>query len=259
MEDRLDLAMALARGGGQCARDYFRGSHLDVSPKGAKDIVTAADHAVDKLIAAGIRRSFPDDGILSEEAGGSVSDILWVVDPIDGTENFARGLARFAISIAVCEKGRPVMGVVYDPMADELFSACRGQGAFLNGEPIRAAMARKADGALIEAGYSAKYGAASYHAMTGRLFQAGFDIRQAGSAALGLVEVAAGRIDGYVEMHLESWDVAAASLIITEAQGGINDFFASDGLSKGGPVVAAADGLWDSLAAAASLGTAARY
>lgn len=250
---RLDLAMALAREGGQCARTFFRGHRLDTRMKGPSDPVTAADLAVDELIQAGIRRSFPHDGILSEETGGRAADIVWVVDPIDGTQNFARGIARFAVSIAVCENGRPVCGAVYDPLADELFSARSQGGAFLNCVQISTSSTRVPAGALVEAGYSAKFGWEQYHGLTARLLTAGFGVRQVGSAALGLVEVACGRIDGYCETHLESWDVAAAALIVAEAGGLVSDFFAGDGLWSGGPIVAAADGIWDRLVAAAAI------
>jgi len=250
---RLELATTLARQGGQCARTFFRDDRLDIRLKGPSDPVTAADLAVDRLIRAGIRKTFARDGILSEETGGDTADILWVIDPIDGTQNFSRGIARFAVSIAVCEAGKPVCGVVYDPIAEELFCARLGGGAFLNDVAVRTSAATTPQDALVEAGYSAKFGHGSYHAMTGRLLEAGFGVRQVGSAALGLAEVACGRIDGYCESHLESWDVAAASLLVSEAGGTISDFFGGDGLHRGGPIVAAASGLWERLSAAAEL------
>jgi myo-inositol-1(or 4)-monophosphatase len=250
---RLDLAAALARDGGQCARKFFRSGDFDVRLKGPGDPVTTADLAVDALVQDGIRRSYPQDRILSEESGGGGGGILWVIDPIDGTQNFSRGIARFAVSIAICENGRPVGGAVYDPMADELFLARKGGGAFLNGAKIQTSSLHEPSQALIEAGYSAKHPWQDYHAMTSRLLAAGFGVRQVGSAALGLVEVACGRIDGYCEMHLESWDVAAAALIVAEAGGVVSDFFANDGLRSGGPIVAAADGLWDQLLTTAAV------
>ena len=253
LEARLAVATALAQEGGRCALDFFRGSGLDVRLKGRNDPVTATDLAVDRLIQAGIREAFARDGILSEETGGNDADIMWVIDPIDGTQNFSRGIARFAVSIAVCENGRPVCGVVYDPVADELFCARAGGGAFLNGSAIAASAAAGPQEALVEAGYSAKFGWEPYHAMTGRLLAAGFDVRQAGSAALGLAEVACGRIDGYCEGHLESWDVAAAGLLVSEAGGIVSDFFAGDGMRRGGPIVASASGLWNDLSAASAL------
>lgn len=250
---RLELAMHLARESGRCALDFFRGNDLQTRMKGESDPVTAADLAADDLIRSGIRRVFAKDGILSEESGATDADVMWVVDPIDGTHNFSRGIGRFAVSIAVCEGGRPACGVIYDPVADELFSARAGGGAFLNGRAIRTSAAGVPTGTLIEVGYSAKFGWRSYHAITGRLLEAGFGIRQVGSAALGLAEVACGRIDGYCEERLESWDVAAASLLVTEAGGRVNDFFANDGMRRGGPIVASASGLWDELTSASAL------
>ena len=250
---RFDLAMVLAREGGQCARAFFRSGDFDIKMKGPGDPVTTADLAVDDLIQTRIRHSFPHDGILSEETGGSGTGILWVIDPIDGTQNFSRGIARFAVSVAVCENGRPVCGAIYDPMADELFSARSGRGAFLNGVEIHASSTGEPAHALVEAGYSAKHGWEHYNAMTSRLLDAGFGVRQVGSAALGLAEVACGRIDGYCERHLASWDVAAAVLIVSEAGGVVSDFFAGDGLRSGGPVIAAASRIWDRLLATAAV------
>ena len=250
---RLDMATAVAREGGDCARAFFNSGHFDIRPKGEGDLVTAADLAVDDLVQARIRKAFPNDAILSEETGGEAAQVLWVIDPIDGTQNFSRGIARFAVSIAVCENGRPVCGAIYDPMADELFSARSRGGAQLNGVTITARSAHAAGEVLVEAGYSAKSGWGSYHALTGRLFVAGYGVRQAGSAALGLAEVACGRIDGYCEAHLAAWDVAAAALIVAEARGRVRDFFAADGLRKGGPIVAAQSGIWERLVAVAAL------
>ena len=138
-------------------------------------------------------------------------------------------------------------------MADELFYARSGGSAFLNGTKINVSSVRTPDEALVEAGYSAKFGWERYHAMTGRLLAAGFGVRQVGSATLGLVEVACGRIDGYCETHLESWDVAAAALIVAEAGGSVSDFFSGDGLRKGGPIIAAGSGIWERFVAAAAI------
>ncbi|CAH1694779.1 Inositol-1-monophosphatase [Hyphomicrobiales bacterium] len=249
---RLALAKVLAKEGGRRARELFRSGNFDVAFKGPGDPLTTADLAVDAFILDGIRRSFPQDGILSEESGGAEADVLWVIDPIDGTQNFSRGIARFAVSIAICENGQPIGGAIYDPMADELFFARRGGGAFLHDRAIRTSLICDPTCALIEAGYSAKHPWEAYHGLTGRLLSAGFGVRQVGSAALGLAEVACGRIDGYCEMHLESWDVAAAALIVAEAGGIVSNFFAGD-LRMGGPIVAAARGLWEPLIAASAI------
>ncbi|MCO5066338.1 MAG: inositol monophosphatase [Rhizobiaceae bacterium] len=249
---RFEFARSLAKSAGELARTYFRDPVLGQRYKALADLVTDADLAVDGHISRAIAQSFPTDAILSEEAGGDDADTLWIVDPIDGTQNFARGIARFAISIALCLKGRPIFGVVYDPIAAELFYSRTGGGAFLNGKRISTSQTLKVEEALVEAGYSAKFGWRTYHAMTGFLLEEGFGVRQSGSAVLGLCEVACGRIDGYCELHLESWDVAAAAVILEEAGGRIIDFLAPDWVKHGGPIVAATEGIWDRLRYAAS-------
>lgn len=243
IERRFVFAADLAREAGRCAVRYFRDRSLAVTMKGQNDPVTAADLETDQLIARRIAGQFPEDRILSEESGGNPADRLWIVDPIDGTLNFARGISRFAVSIAFFWNGTVVLGAIYDPIADEMFTARRGGGAFLNGSPIRASAISEPKSALVEAGYSLKRPLADYHALVGRLLEAGYNVRQVGSAALGLAEVACGRIDGYCELHLASWDVAAGLVLVEEAGGRTSDFFTDTGLTDGNFLVAAAPAL----------------
>lgn len=223
---------------------HFRSGHdLGIIEKGAQDLVTIADHQIDTLIRQAIATGFPEDGILTEESGGAIAPRLWVVDPIDGTGNFARGIANFAISIAFCVDGIPQIGVVLDPAANEMFSARRGHGAFCNGTPIHVSGTSEIRRAAIEAGYSRRTPLPDYVSLIARILDAGGDFVQFGSAALGLAQVASGRIDGYVEAHLYAWDVLASLLLVEEAGGFHAGFPLLDNGQTGLPVIACTSGL----------------
>ncbi len=209
--------------------------------------MTAADGAVERLIRARIAAAFPEDGVLGEEGGGAVAPRLWVVDPIDGTANFARGLPHFCVSIAFCVDGQTEIGVIAEPVSGTLYTARRGAGAFRNGTPIRAAATSETRQSMIEYGYCERMTSAQNMDLLHRLVDAGCDVRVAGSAALGLARVADGRVDGYCELHLWSWDVLAGLLLVEEAGGRANAFLANNGLSGGNPVLASAPGLADAL------------
>ena len=161
-----------------------------------------------------------------------------MIDPIDGTQNFAHGIAQFAISIAFHADGRTEIGVVYDPIAEEMFFAVRGRGAFLNDRRLQIANAGRAKNQLIEAGYSSVLSVEHFLRLVGALVHAGHGIIQGGSAALGLARVACGRVDGYCELFLNSWDVLAGLLLVEEAGGWTNDFVANGGVGQGGAVLA---------------------
>lgn len=218
-----DFATDLARRAGQLILELRAGSNLEKHFKGGIEIVTQADIAADELIAAEISARFPEHRILSEESSpnlGRVQDIqepLWIVDPIDGTVNFAHGLNQSAVSIAYVEEGELRFGVVYNPFTDELFAAELGKGATLNGESIRVAEEERLDRAIIATGFP--YVKTGLEPMVRRLaavLQHCADIRRLGSAALDICFVAAGRLDGYYE-SLSVWDYAAAQLIAREA------------------------------------------
>lgn len=240
---RFAFALSMAREAGRLAMSYFRSCDLSISQKGPRDLVTAADHAVDALIRAKIGESFPDDGILTEETAGAVSGTTWVIDPIDGTGNFARGIACFAISIAVCVDGVTQIGVVFDPAADEMFAARRGRGAFCNGAPLKVSNTNLLAEATVDAGYSRKAPLPDYLALLARLLDAGCDFVQFGSAARGLAHVAAGRVDGFIEAHLFAWDVLAGLLLVEEAGGYNADFPLTGNWQSGQPVLACTPGL----------------
>lgn len=250
IDQRLSAASAIAREAGQLARRHFAEVEgLDVSMKGPQDYLTEADGAVERLIAGRLGVLFPSDALLCEEGGGTGAYRVWVVDPIDGTANFARGIPHFAISIAFVAGSRTMLGIVYDPIADQLYSARRGGGAFRNGIAIRVSKTAEIGRATLEAGYSTKRPAADYVALVNRLLTAGYTVRQVGSAALGLAQVADGRCDGYCELYLRSWDVLAGLLLVEEAGGWANDFLAGADLLAGNATLACTPALRSSLIA----------
>lgn len=216
---------------------------MAIEVKAPSDVVTSADRAVDRLIAERLAAAFPNDGRISEESLGTEAAGLWVIDPIDGTANFARGIPHFAVSIAFCFDGRAEIAALYDPMADDLFFARRGHGAQCNGVPIRVGAAAQPATALVELGYSPKRPATEYLGLVDRLLAAGYAFQQAGSAALGLAYVADGRIDGYFESCLYAWDVLAGLLLVREAGGWTSDFPASGQIAEARAVLASTPGL----------------
>jgi myo-inositol-1(or 4)-monophosphatase len=214
-----ELAMKLAYEAGTLLRDALRVERR-ITYKGSIDLVTDADEAAEKLIVEGIHAAFPDHRLTGEEGstGAETSDYGWVIDPLDGTTNFAHGYAHFAVSIALEFRGEPVVGAVYDPTKDEMFFAVQGQGATLNGEPIHVSVETELVRALGATGFSydvndrvhafALWEAFNTHAR---------GMRRGGSAALDMVWVAAGRLDAYFERPINSWDVGAGVIIAREA------------------------------------------
>jgi myo-inositol-1(or 4)-monophosphatase len=247
--ERYAFAMELAREAGDLSLRYFR--HADrtaAREKAPRDVVTEADLAIDRLIVARITERFPVDHILTEESGGETgANGTWVVDPIDGTANFARGIAHFAVSIAYNVAGQTEIGVIYDPPAGEIFSARKGHGAFCNGTPIHVSTIDQPNQAIIDAGYSRKHPLPQYVALLQRLLDGGYDFLHGGSAASGLAQVACGRVDGYCELLLNSWDVLAGLLLVEEAGGCANAFVTSETLKQRNAVLACGPGLADSL------------
>lgn len=234
--ERLELARSLAAEAGRLAHTGFGKSAA--SAKGRHDVVTAMDSEVERFIRAAIAREFPDDAILGEEHGGGAAPRLWLIDPIDGTANYAVGIAHYCVSIAYVEHGVPLVGVLHDPSHDRLYSASRGGGAWLNGERLAVSACDSLEDATVECGWSVRRSTADYLALVGRVMGAGCAMRRAGSGALGLADVAAGRVEGYCELHINAWDCAAGILLVREAGGCVSDFFAGDGLTAGNPLLA---------------------
>jgi len=255
MDMRLLAAQAVAREAGATARRRFLDRSFTVGFKGPQDFLTEVDGETEALIAERLLAIFPSDGFIGEESkarpageGGAA----WVVDPIDGTANFARGVPHFCVSIACVAAGRIEVGVIYDPMRDELYASRRGGGAQLNGAQIRASDAVSLAESSIEVGWNTRAGPEQYVALLGRVASTGASPARTGSGALALAYVAAGRRDGFVEHHINAWDCLAGILLVTEAGGYANDFLRGSGLTQGNPLVACAPGVKDALIAAAA-------
>lgn len=223
---------------GRIALDYFgRKESLGVTMKGAQDWLTVADGAVEDFLRARLAELFADDTVIGEEGGGKASDAVWIIDPIDGTANFARGDRNWCISVGFLLNYKPTIGIVAAPALDELYVAQRDQGATLNGKRIAVSGADDLRRAYVELGWSARTPSQRYLGIIGRGYAAGCSIKRSGSGSLGLCNVANGRTDAYAEPHINAWDVAAGIVIVGEAGGWVNDFFAGDGISTGNPIL----------------------
>jgi len=256
LEDRLAVACAIAREAGALAGEAFRGpqgrAHVF---KGHQDYLSEIDSSVERLIRERLFAAFPKDSFFGEEAGGTFGRDVWVVDPIDGTANFARGIAHFCISIAFVRDAKTEVGVIYQPTTDELYAAGRHGGATLNGRTIKVSGLTDIRQSTVEAGWSTRLPPEPYVALVARLLAAGAQMLRAGSGALGLAYVADGRTDAYCELHINSWDALAGLLLIEEAGGWINDFLAGDGLQRGNAVLGCTPALKDIMAEAMDLQT----
>ena len=245
---RLQLARQVARSAGALALDYFekRGA-LSVTSKGLQDRVTQADEEVERHIFQMITDVFPDDGFLGEEmASGEpvklVDEGTWVVDPIDGTDCFIYGIPCWCISIAWMQAGEAKIGVIYDPLHDEMYSVAVGHAAELNGKELQISNATELSDGITGMGYSTRVEPIASIEALQRLMEAGGMFNRCGSGALSLAWVAAGRLIGYYEPHINSWDCLAGIVLVREAGGWVNDFLADDGLTRGNPIIAAAPG-----------------
>ncbi len=256
MQLRWLAAQGVAREAGALARRRFEDSSFKVGFKGPQDYITEVDGETEDLIASRLHEAFPGDGFIGEETAGRptpAGGAVWVVDPIDGTANFARGIPHFCVSIACVREGVIEVGVIYDPVRDELFAGRRGHGAFLNGAPMRVSDATSLAKSSVEVGWNLRAGAAKYLDLLRRVALWGASPFRTGSGALGLAYVAAGRRDGYVEQHINAWDCLAAILLVTEAGGYVSDFLANDGLTKGNPLIACAPGVKEALVSAVEI------
>jgi myo-inositol-1(or 4)-monophosphatase len=241
----LDFAIHVAQDAGRLLRDRV-GTTIDIGHKGAINIVTDVDLASERLIREAIASHYPRHQVLGEEGGlaDSSSDYRWVVDPLDGTTNFAHGLPMFAVSIALEYRGETIVGVVYDPMRDELFAAEKGAGATLNRRSIHVSNTAELTRSLLSTGFPYDIRTSSLNNLDHwkNFAMSAQALRRIGSAALDLCYVACGRFDGFWELNLGAWDSAAGALIVAEAGGLVTDF--SGGLfSNYEPQTLASNGL----------------
>jgi myo-inositol-1(or 4)-monophosphatase len=233
MQPLLNLAIKAARRAGDIiVRAIPRLEAVEVHSKGRNDYVSEVDRNAEADIIETIRRLYPDHAFLAEESGASGdSDVVWIIDPLDGTTNFLHGFPTFAVSIAAQVKGRIEHAVVFDPMRQELFTASRGEGAQCDGRKMRVSKQATLEGSLIATGFPFRADSPwldEYLAMQKAIMIKAAGLRRPGAAALDLAYVAAGRCDGFWELGLKPWDTAAGSLLITEAGGRIGTLSGED-------------------------------
>ena len=241
MQPMLNIAVRAARSAGELIlRSADSVSRLSVDQKGKNDYASEVDRMAEREIISIIKTAYPEHAILAEESGKHKgNDFVWIIDPLDGTTNFLHGFPQYSVSIALKYKGKLEVGVVYDPLRDELFTAKRGGGAMLNSRRLRVTNQNSLKGALIGTGFPFKTDRDldAYLGMFRALTTECAGIRRAGSAALDLAYVAAGRMDGYWEIGVMEWDMAAGILLIKEAGGVVTDFSFNDNYLESGNVI----------------------
>ena len=246
---RYQEAQRIISDAAELALSYHRNlGTLTIERKGPQDLVSEADRAVEEVIREAVRRAFPEDGFVGEETGSSASDgAVWIVDPIDGTQDFLLGLPTWCVSIAFAVDGALAFGLITNPITGDIYAARTGAGATWNGRPIRAADAKSLADGVTAVGYSRHCQPADIAEIIERLTSAGGVIRSVGSGALMIVWVATGQCIGYVETYINAWDCLAAICIVNEAGGRTNDFLAENGPAGHGPIVAGAPGVFEQL------------
>jgi myo-inositol-1(or 4)-monophosphatase len=242
MHPMLNIAVKAARRAGNLIyRSADKIDHLTITKKSHADFVSEVDRAAEQVIMETLLEAYPSHAILAEESGShGDSEYLWIIDPLDGTTNFLHGFPQFAVSIALEHKGVLTQAVIYDPVRNELFTATRGQGAYLNDKRIRVSKRLHMADALIGTGfpYSNFQHMDAYLAILKDVMQKSSGLRRPGSAALDLAWMAAGRYDGFFETGLKAWDIAAGCLLITEAGGMVSDLVGKDSYIKTGHICA---------------------
>jgi myo-inositol-1(or 4)-monophosphatase len=245
MDPMLNIAVRAARAAGDIiVRAMDRVDLLNIAPKGRNDFVSDVDRQAEREIINTLQKAYPNHACLGEESGlqgPAKTDFVWVIDPLDGTTNFLHGFPQFAVSIALFHRGRVEKGVIYDPLKQELFTGGRGEGAMLNNRRIRVTKQPGMTGALLGTGIPFKDQSYldPYLGMLKDLLKDAAGIRRAGSAALDLAYVAAGRLDGFWEIGLKKWDMAAGVLLIQEAGGIVTDLEGGDKHFETGSLVTA--------------------
>lgn len=252
MHPMLNIATKAAREAGNIIlRNIDKLDRLTIHVKAQNDFVTQVDLKAEEVIINELKTAYPAHGILAEESGryNEDSEYQWIIDPLDGTTNFLHGFPQYAVSIGLQYKGRMEVAVVFDPVKNELFTASRGDGAQLNGRRIRVTEQKGLKGALLGTGFPFKQPQHldTYLATFKAVHPEAAGIRRAGSAALDLAYVAAGRLDGFWEIGLSSWDMAAGVLLIREAGGIVTDFSGEGNYLETGNVVAGSNKTYPAL------------
>ncbi|HEX2197401.1 MAG TPA: inositol monophosphatase family protein [Burkholderiales bacterium] len=252
MHPMLNIAVRAARRAGSLInRAALGGEALEVRSKRANDYVTQVDRAAEEAVMDVVRKAYPDHGFLAEESGASAdaAEYRWIIDPLDGTTNFIHGFPQYCVSIAVEHRGALAHAVVYDPVRNELFTASKGRGAFLNDRRIRVSKCTRLQEALVGTGFPFKEldRVELYLRQLKRLMSEASGVRRAGAAALDLAYVACGRLDAFWELGLAPWDMAAGALLIQEAGGLVADLDGDAGFMESGDVCASTPKLFPSL------------
>ncbi|HXZ91377.1 MAG TPA: inositol monophosphatase family protein [Burkholderiales bacterium] len=257
MHPILNIAIKAARRAGAIInRAALDGAPLEVRSKNVNDFVTQVDKAAEAAAIEVIRRAYPDHAILAEESGAGAgtahSDYRWIIDPLDGTTNFIHGFPQYCVSIGIEHRGALAHAVVYDPGKNELFSASKGRGAFLNDRRLRVTRCAQLRDALVGTGFPFKELTRLdlYTRQLRTIMSSCIGVRRAGSAALDLAYVAAGRLDAFWELGLSPWDMAAGALLIKEAGGLVGDLQGEANFLESGDITAATPKIYAQLLAA---------
>jgi len=255
MHPMLNTAIKAARRAGTIInRASLDLERLSVARKGPRDYVTEVDHASEEAIVEALRSAYPDHAVLGEESGlqgPEDAEFQWIVDPLDGTTNFIHGFPCYAVSIALLQRGQVTQAVVYDPSRNELFTASRGSGTFLNDRRVRVSGRTRYHDALLGAHWPGSAGPDQGNSPRFReVAQGSSGLRRQGSTVLDLAYVAVGRLDGFCGVGLKPWDVAAGSLLVLEAGGLVADFDGEQGWMKSGNVLAGSPKIFTQMMAA---------
>ncbi len=251
MHPLVNIAVSAARAGGNfILRHAERVETLQVDRKSHNDFVSQVDRGAEQEIVRLIRKAYPDHAILAEESGdsGTSNEVRWIIDPLDGTTNFLHRIPHYAVSIGIEVRGRLEHGVIFAPCSNDLYVASRGSGAMLNNRRLRTSGTRELDVALIGTGVPLQEGfLPEYLPMLERVATSTAGVRRAGSAALDLAYVAAGRLDGFFEFNLKPWDIAAGIVLVQEATGVVRSLRASGDVMQDGHILAAGNRLIEPL------------
>jgi myo-inositol-1(or 4)-monophosphatase len=256
MHPMLNIAVRAARRAGSIINRAALngGAALNVRSKRVNDFVTQIDQAAEEAIIETVRKAYPDHGFLAEESGktGPEAECVWIIDPLDGTTNFIHGFPQYCVSIGVQQRGTPVHAVVYDPVKNELFTASKGRGAYLNDRRIRVSKATRLTEALVGTGFPFKEltRLELYTRQLSTMMRGTAGVRRAGAAALDLAYVACGRLDAFWELGLSPWDMAAGALLIQEAGGLVGDLEGEQTYMESGDIATATPKLFTQLLAA---------
>ncbi len=252
MHPLLTIAVRAARRAGSIInRAALDGSGLEVKSKQVNDYVTRIDRAAEEAIIDIVQKAYPDHAILAEESGASEgkAEYRWIIDPLDGTTNFIHGFPQYCVSIGVEHRGALAHAVIYDPVKNELFTASKGRGAFVNDRRMRISKCIRLQDALVGTGFPFRElkRLDLYMKQLKNLIQTSSGVRRAGAAALDLAYVACGRLDAFWEMGLSPWDMAAGALLVQEAGGLVGDFKGDGGYLESGDICAATPKIFSAL------------